>query len=236
MSDVIQLTHSELLVERPFTDPDHIEADAAVMRTMAQQAWIIADQMRMVSAAGTAPTVHYPTAESWQKRTMLLDMPGMHTESTLTVVGFFGNKRTQVDPDVEKTVYEAGRQLCQALRHEPSMVCYMTRLLADAHNYANLVVMKTAQTIEEWRKNEIHQHVTGIISPQYYSNVRIYSGEMHVEHDAPLNVERQFFLSLHRVKYFDYSCPSTWCGVRNLASAPPQPPSVGIRGAGQRYM
>ena len=106
MSDVIHLTHSELLVERPFTDPDHIDADAAVMRTMAQQAWIIADQMRMVSIASTPPTVHYPTAESWQKRTMLLDMPAMHTESTLTVVGFFGNKRTQVDPDVEKTVYE----------------------------------------------------------------------------------------------------------------------------------
>lgn len=225
MSDVIQLTHSDLLVERPFTDPDHIEADRAILHTMAQHAWKIADQTRSASAKNSPLTSYYPNAERWQKRTMLLNIPAMQTESVLTAVGFFGNKRAQVDPEIERHTFEAGSKLCEVLNDEPSMVCYMTRLLADSCNYANLVVMKTAQTIEEWRKNEIHQYVTATISPQYYYNVRIYSGEMHIQHPQQQVDPRAFSFALRRVKYFDYEQADTWHGVRLLEPSLSRPAS-----------
>lgn len=215
MHDIAQLTPYDLLVERPFTDPDHVAADSAVLQTMAKQAWQTAEQARPPANTDSVPTFHFPHPDAWQKRTMLLDLPAMHTATQLTIVGFFGNKRSNIAPTVETDVFEAGQKLCAALRDHPSIVCYVTNLLADTQNYANLVVMKSVQTIEEWRTGELHQRVAESTSPQYYKNVRIYSGSLSVFSPGG-HAPRHFTVNLQKVKYFDYVEPSTWYGVRLL--------------------
>jgi|GEM_PF-2424939 len=204
MEEMVQLTLNDLLVERPFTDPDHVAADSAIMRTMAMQAWNLSSQIH-------SPVNYYPCPNAWQKRTMLFDTSAMRNHELLSCVGFFGNKRVDVSPDLEREVSDAGKKLCDALYDLSSMVCYITNLLADAHNYANFVVMKSPQTIEEWRKNEIHQSVTALLSPSYYYNVRIYTGTLSV-----LDSLCAFKLDLQSVKYFDYTQTEPWRAMRTL--------------------
>lgn len=215
MRDVAQLSYHDLLVERPFTDPDHVASDSAILLTAAKNAWSIAKQTMLSSGSITPQTIFYPEAEQWQKRTMLLCPSTMLTATSLTVVGFFGNKRTYVDMATEASVIEVGQQLCHALHQQNNIVCYVSKLLADAYNYANLVLIDSEQTIGNWRENEIHQQVTSVTSPKYYYNVRIYNGTLSITPQP-----HQLSLQLTQVKYFDYTSPETWYGIRQLSEPP----------------
>lgn len=218
MRDVAQLNYHDLLVERPFTDPDHVASDSAILLTAAKNAWSLAKQTMLSSGSITPQTIYYPEAEQWQKRTMLLCPSTMLTATSLMVVGFFGNKRTDVDVETESSAVEVGHQLCCALYQQTNIVCYVSQLLADAYNYANLVVMDSEQTMANWRENEVHQRVSASISPKFYYNVRIYNGTISITPQP-----HQLSLNLIRVKYFDYTGPETWYGVRELSESPAIP-------------
>lgn len=224
MQEVFTLGRREVVVARPFTHPDHIAADTAVLRTMLAA---VRQQLAHVPASQFRPPLVtcFPDEAGWQKRVFTVQPRYFREAEGLTAVGFFGQRRQAADPALVTKIRETGEQMLDALMELPGMVSYCSMLLADAFNYANLVLLVSEQSVAVWRQNATHQHVNAFVSPDYYANVRIYNGLLL------RGARDRCRLQLHRVKYWDYQETPTWRAVRLLAKDARRPnPDVGLSG------
>ncbi|MEZ4863656.1 MAG: hypothetical protein R3C14_20210 [Caldilineaceae bacterium] len=213
MTEIVQLSQHDVLIERPFTNPDHIAADRAILQTIAHYVW--QQHHELVAAGPTQQSFlcYYPTAQCWQKRLLLIHPEQLTPGQTLTMVGFLGQRRFEATPEIAARIMAMDEQLLLALGEAPGMVGYCSFLLVDGLNYANLVLMNSALTIDQWRQNELHQQINRFDSPQFYANVRIYSGLLTC-HSPQLGPQ----VELQRVKYWDYQSTPTWHAVRLLST------------------
>ena len=204
MENKFFLGKSDVLFERPFTHPWYISADRALLCQLI-------DELRDIVSTSIHPQMFFlPDRERWQKRIVITDAARLRANKKLTVVGFFGHKHISDDPAIEEEIRIAGQQLINCFRDFPDVVGYVTVLLADGRNFANLVLTKREETITQWRTAPLHCHAAETLSPVYYENVRIYNGIL------PVGLIESAQLRLTSVKYWDYQSTPTWHAVRKL--------------------
>lgn len=211
MVDTVQLARAEILIDRPFTHPEHAEPDLAVLHYMLDD---LRTQFERIPASHTSEqsiTFHFPGERGYQKRIILFHPARLWDERPLTVIGFFGQRTMPRNVELEQAIFDIGHDLIHDLHQQPGIISYSTTLLADAYNYANLVLLDSAECIEQWRQNKTHQRVNDLLSPYYYANVRIYNGRL-----TPGGLIHRPRIELVHVKYFDYQCPDPWRAIRML--------------------
>lgn len=209
MNPVLHLDMADVVEERPFTHPDHICLDRAVVcRLIDELCW----KLETLSPTDeTSTTTYFPNSSKWQKRLIIPNPSRLMQPKPLAIVGFFGRVRLHVSPAVQQQISEGDRELVNNFAHFPAVLAYSSRLLPDELNYANLVVLDSDEAIMKWRDYPPHPHLTDIVSPDFYEYVRIYNGRL------PLNgLQNSSLLQWMRVKYWDYRVSPTWHAVRRL--------------------
>ncbi|MEM7116472.1 MAG: hypothetical protein AAF614_28815 [Chloroflexota bacterium] len=206
---MLTLKREEVVVERPFTHPDHIFVDRAQICLLIND---LCRQLEAVPLSKTNTSVRYfPHETDWQKRLIIPNPSRFYEPCPLTIVGFMGRKRLNIPAALSQEINAIGQSLIANFSHFPAVLAYHTQLLVDELNYANLVVLDNEEAIQKWRDFTPHPYATDVFSPKFYDYVRIYNGRL--PSGGLLNPH---LLQLHRVKYWDYREQPTWHAIRPL--------------------
>jgi hypothetical protein len=123
----------------------------------------------------------------------------------LTVVGFCGQKR----PDVDRTPLERlDRELIAEFPEFPDLLSYST-LQTESGDACNLVLFSRPEGIMHWATSKKHSQAVRI-SPTYYESIRLHEALL------PGGVTSDNNMVLLRTKYYDYRQPQVWRAVRQL--------------------
>lgn len=202
---------SETVAGHCFADPQHTYSDKATLSSMLQQfaAALAANR----DAAG--PVVAFePDQAGWTRRSMITDPSVFAGLGIVTVVGFFGTRRHDVSDDVASQIEQLSSALFDAIPDVPGVYAYVTQLLVDEYNYANLVLVDNAEVIEAWRDTAPHPVAAATVSPDYYEHVRIYNGAV-----PAVAMSDPRALRIHCVKYWDFRQSPPWTAVREYGPA-----------------
>jgi hypothetical protein len=123
----------------------------------------------------------------------------------LTVVGFFGQKRS--DADIQPLI-QAGKKFEQEFHKHPGLLSLSTVHLTHG-DFGNLVLFTDPGAKDEWNHSQLHYELVPEISPLYYLSIRLNNGLL------PNGLESPDDMQLIRVKYLDYSTSPPWRAVRN---------------------
>lgn len=191
------------LVSRPFASVDRVPADRAEMVAMVRDLCLVLD--------GIDVSQHDPAGGGWSKRVILTKSGLERPDQPATVVGFFGLKRRDASDELVAAIDKMNDVLIDRFSTFASVRGYVSRVLADETNYANLVVMDNFDSISTWRNQLPHPEAAGALSESFYSNVRIYNGQLAAGFSVP------DAMSLRVVKYWDYRTSPHWRAIRQLA-------------------
>lgn len=202
----VRLEPNEVVTGRMFAHPDHVSSDRTTLCLLIRDV-----QRRLASATGPIEAWE-PAPESWYRHVLIPRPEAFESRRRLTVVGFFGRKRDSVPLEVARAIQELSTELDRRIPEFPAVLSYSTHLLVDENNYANLVLLDSADAITAWRNMAPHPIAAGQVSQRYYAFVRIYHGSVDVER---MHIEGA--VQLERVKYWDYRSDPTWTAHRELA-------------------
>ena len=161
---------------------------------------------------GATPQLAKP--KRGRDRLIVTDSGRAHGTAPVSVVGFFGQRRPDGSPEIAEKIEQANAMMLESFAEFPMLLGYVSRLLADGFNYANLVVLAHADGIETWRDREDHVPAATVLSRDYYSSVRIYNGAM------PCGLGCWEHLRLQLVKYWDYQEDPVWQAIRHYELLP----------------
>jgi len=190
-----------------FSDPEHARTDQATMAMMLER---FAD---VLAAAGEIPEpiVDYcPSHDQWNRRVMIPEPSVFQGGQVVTVVGFFGSRRHGVTTEMCERIQQLSDSLFLAIPTVPGVWGYITQLLVDGFNYANVVLVDSPEVILRWRETAPHAVAASVVSPEYYEHVRIYNGEVPVRRLGDSSA-----LDLRSVKYWDFKETPAWTAVRH---------------------
>lgn len=206
MENVVQLTPTDIVAERPFTHPSHIPGDLSTLRYMARQLCLTLQNPHMPTDLPQTILFNMPGQASWIHRQVLANPQHFKETSLIHVVGFFGQSRSQADIELAQ---EFDLTLMKEIPLHDGLISYSTMLLKDG-NYANFVLFTSENTLIAWSRSEAHAKAVYELSPNFYHSIRIYNGRL------PHGIQQSDALKLHKARYFDYDHPPLWRGVRTL--------------------
>jgi hypothetical protein len=189
---------SELLTDRPFTDPAHTAQDHAAMTFALDQLRILAHQPQW------SPEPQWVEVAERKHRLIVIDQPALLTLPVLTLVGFFGQRRRDADTT---PIHQVDGELVVELTEHPGLLSYCTLLLENG-DYGNIVLFASEHAKLHWATSERHGYAVRTLSPKVYESVRLHNGYVPggLLSGQPPVVER--------TKYLDYRGMLPWRGVR----------------------
>ncbi len=204
MGRMIRLAPDEWPAHRPFTDPALVTRDCEIMLGM----------IRDLHASRTARSRLAPPAMG-RDRLIVTRAGRVHGDAAVTIVGFFGERRSEAAQEIAYEVETMNARMVSRFEEFPLLLGYVSRLLDDGFNYANLVALAADVGIEQWRDLPDHVPAATQVAPQFYTSVRIYNGSI------PYGLGCSEHLRLRVVKYWDYQDNPVWHAERLLESMPP---------------
>ena len=200
----IVLGPSEPVPERPFTAIDLIDRDRAILHEL------LADVCRLVadSVAGIRTIVPYDAME-WRvdgraHRHIICLEDRLRSHPKLCVVGFFGERRTELD---DTPLEEVNAALVAEFSRYPGITSYSSLELPGGQ-WANLVLHDDPVDTEYWRRSELHARAVTALSQVHYRTVRIHNGELN----GPLLQDPSIVLT--STKFFDFTGEAEWRAKR----------------------
>jgi hypothetical protein len=204
--DVRLLGPGDAVKRRPFTSPDLLADDYAVLS-------YILEDLRGVfksSATGSRIEAHQPiewSVHGLKRRVIACDLAALRSaRREICVVGFFGERH--VDRD-STPLEEANADLVLEFRNYPGILSYSSMELVDG-NWANLVLHDRPEAREDWRASQRHADAATRLSPLFYRTVRIHNGVL------PRGVAGNGRIIIQRTKYWDFRGARVWQAVREL--------------------
>jgi hypothetical protein len=211
MSTVVTLGASAVETGRPFTHLDKNEEDLASLRYMA-------GRLRgLLRATTTAPAGAFPlTVELSQTngrrlRIVLGQWEPLHSPADMTVVGFFGQRRPVIEPEIDRDKDIIDTEMIAEFPQYPGVLSYCSMEL-DCGNFGNLVLLRHAGISEHWMTSARHAYATRIIAPRYYNTIRLHNGLL------PGGLAGDHDVVLLRTKYYDFQGDWPWLAVREYAA------------------
>lgn len=206
MRNVVQLSPTDIVAERPFTNPCLIPNDFATLHYIARQLALTLANPHMITTIPQTILTTLPGQTSWLHRQVLANPRHFLQPNPILVVGFFGQSRSQVDIELAQ---EFDKTLLQEIPLNEGIISYCTMLLKDG-NYANMVLFTHEEAQMMWSRSEAHAKAVYDLSPGFYHSVRIYNGRL------PQGIQQCDALQLSKARYFDYDSNPMWRGVRTL--------------------
>jgi len=202
MSRVVHLGAHDWPARRPFTHPGLASRDRDILIGL----------LRDVRKSRDAP----PQVESPRRgrdRLIITQTGRRYDGGPVAIVGFFGERNPGGSDEVADAVERVNARMVADFDDFPILLAYVSRLLDDGLNYANLVVLAGADGINAWRELPEHVQAASDLAPNFYSSVRIYNGSLQSSLDSPEDLE------FHVVKFWDYGGRRVWHATRDLAGA-----------------
>lgn len=200
------LDPAETVPGRPFTDPERIGADFAVLEAMRATLLAAVAALPVTPALPDTPApqlLHPPEPDGRAHRVVLLNRAGLLAPAPLAVVGFFGERRHGVE---DERLAALDAELVEELRSHPHMLSYSSRELPRG-GWANLVVLADRQGAARWRESARHTYAVAHVAPLAYVSIRL--------HNALLPAGLGGGLLAHlRTAYYDFAGPLLWHAVR----------------------
>ena len=206
MPETVQLGPNEEAPGRPFTSVSLIGRDLQILQEL------LADVRGVIREidAGTRTIEPYQRM-AWKidgltHRLIICNESKLRYRDRTCVVGFFGERRTEVDP---APLEEANTAIVSEFTRYPGILSYSSVELPDG-KWANLVLHDDPIDREYWRGSELHARAADLLSPVHYKNVRIHNAELT---DGLTDDPK---LVLERTKYYDFDGETPWRGQREL--------------------
>ncbi|GAB4431612.1 MAG: hypothetical protein OHK0015_18280 [Chloroflexi bacterium OHK40] len=199
------LAPAELVPGRPFTDPERIDTDLAVLDAMRTTLHAV------VATIAEAPDglIYLPEADGRTHRVVLLNRAGLLAPVPLAVVGFFGERRHGAE---DERLAALDAELIDELRSHPYMLSYSSRELASGR-WANLVLLTDYQGASRWRASARHSYAVAHVAPEAYSRIRLHNALLPGGLGGPPMIHV-------RTAYYDFEGPTLWHAVRPARNAP----------------
>jgi hypothetical protein len=206
--EIISLSQTEIVPDRPFTHPEHTQADIAALQRMRVRLHEV-----LTSSAPTADPPHpwrvsLHEANGRRHRVIILNRTILLEANELTFVGFCGQKYGHIDAESLHTMSALDAELVNELIDHPHMLSYSSMEVADG-NWINLVLLRSAEGIEHWRTSERHIYAANELSPRYFASVRLHNGVLP-------NGLASVRMTLLRTKYYDFSESPAWRALREM--------------------
>jgi hypothetical protein len=187
---------------RAFTHPSRTRADLGALQEMAAA---LARLCRGRLPPGPRPLVLDAGQPGGRgHRAVLCDETRLRELTGPTLVGFFGEKRADVDPT---HLNETDDALIAEFPAHPGVLSYSSLELPDG-NWGNLIVLDGPPAREQWRTGSRHAYAAGELAPRHYTVIRLHRGRV----DGGLRDEPR--LVLEETAYHDFRGPSPWRAVR----------------------
>ena len=204
--DSIELGPNEAVFHRPFTAVELIDADLVILRGM------LRDLRRVLEEADAGDRTVEPLQRmAWRvdgltRRLLICDENRLRRHAELCVVGFFAERRHDIDVRPLET---ANTAIVGEFAKYPGILSYSSVELVDGH-WANMVLHDDPIDKDCWRRSQLHSSAVDLLSPAHYKNVRIHNARL-TDH----LMDRPSFL-ITKTKYFDYSTGDRWRAERIL--------------------
>lgn len=207
------LGSAELLSGRPFTDPDNTKREVDVMQFMLEEERELAK--RWADDGDEAPAdvvIKEPDADGRRHLLVVPNVQALIQAAEFTAVGFFGRPRDEVDHSIlfgleDELVGRMGRY------GEVGLLSYYdVELVAPKGTYGNLILFSTPEVPPEWYRDEIHSQAVEL-SPGHYRQVRLHKGAVSGSMLGGCKI------TVERTKYFDFTGPEIWHGLRRFNGA-----------------
>ncbi len=205
-TDYTRLDWSDLVPDRPFTNPDHNAEDLAHLQYMTEKLRHLLSQPGAIPAQ-PRPYVLYLEEDGGRRHRIAIARPEeLLTRHELAVVGFCGTKW----PETDRTPLDVvDAELLNEFMLQPHLLSYCS-LEVEGGNWRNLVLFSHAQGIGHWAISTRHAYAAQELSPHYYRNIRLHNGLL------PGGLMSGNDISLTRTKYYDYQDQALWWAVREL--------------------
>ena len=203
----VHLGPLDAVAERPFTDPRHSRADAAILNYIRWRLHYLLSQADIGPGHPLARELYVQMLQETNQRfyrVVILERGPLLTNAELTFVGFFGQRRFDSSPAVLQDIDD---ELMQEFLQQTYVLAYCSLELADG-NWANMVLLRDAAGIQHWRSSQRHAYAARELAPQFYTGIRLHNGVLPEGLDSP-------FLRLTRTKYYDFQGPGNWYAIRD---------------------
>jgi hypothetical protein len=205
-TNYIRLDWSDILPDRPFTNPDQNAEDLAYLHYMAATLRHLLTQPELIPAQPRPYVLYVEEAGGRRHRIAIARPEELLLLDELAVVGFCGNKW----PEADRAPMDAvDAELLDEFMLHPHLLSYCS-LEVDGGNWRNLVLFSHAQGIGHWAISMKHAYAAQELSPAYYRNIRLHNGVL------PGGLMSGHEIVLTRTKYYDYQDQSLWWAVREL--------------------
>jgi hypothetical protein len=204
-SDYIRLNWSDIVPDRPFTNPDNNAEDLGHLQYMIERLRGLLTHVEI--PAQPRPYVLYLEEGEERRQRIALARPEELLACTeLAVVGFCGAKWPEADRAPLDAVDE---ELVEEFMLHPHLLSYSSLQVEDG-NWRNLVLFSHPQGIGHWVVSLKHAGAVRELAPRYYMNIRLHNGVL------PGGLLSGQALRLTRTKYYDYGEQPLWWAVREL--------------------
>jgi len=198
------LAATELVDDRPFTDPVQNAGDWELVRAILSIVRTVLAQTHEWPAGPEPLVLRLPGAEGRQVRLVFCHQAPLAAHEDLYLVGFFGQVWTHKDRTLINAVDE---DLIHEFTLHPGVLGYCSFELPDG-NYANLVLLRPEAARDHWRTSAKHAYAVVELAPEYYACVRLHNGVL------PGGLWSSEEPRLVRTKYYDFSGPQPWRAIR----------------------
>jgi len=204
--EAVALGRNEAVSDRPFTAVDLLDADVGILRGM------LRDLRRVLEESDSGDRDFEPMqrlvwrVDGLTHRLLICDEPKLRDHRELCVVGFFAERRSDIDLS---PLEEANTAIVGEFVKYPGILSYSSVELPDGR-WGNLVLHDDPIDKDYWRKSELHVSAVDALSPANYKNVRIHNARL----TDYLMGQPKFKIS--KTKYFDYSSGDGWRAERTL--------------------
>jgi hypothetical protein len=205
MESIVHLEPTDILTERPFTDPTHTMADLNVLRYMSDQLSLVLGELGVSARRPRYLIWQQVEPDGRQHRIVIIRPETLRTLRPLLVVGFFGQRRQDADPT---SLHPLDQILIDELPEHPGLLSYST-LALPCGNFGNLILFADRETKSHWSRSKYHAQAIAL-APDYYSSVRIYNGL------SPEGLADSQTLSLTVASYYDYQDRPMWRAMRHI--------------------
>jgi hypothetical protein len=202
MGVTLELAADEEWASRPFSAPAWTDREARIMQGMLERLRV---QARRWPTDGTGFLLNEPDSDGHRNWIRVPDCAALLGARELTVVGFFGRAREDVD---QSPIHQLEAGIVDTLETVSGVLCYYDLALAEG-GYGNLILCSTPDAPTNVRGHSLHRHAVEL-TPGHYHCVRLHTGAVpgRFNGDARLVVER--------TRYYDFDSDPPWLAVRKL--------------------
>ena len=206
MDQVRTLRPTEIVGDKPFTNPDRIAYDVNALRFMIDQLHLFLENDHLYSNLEPPIIIHKPSRDKWYYRLVIARPEQLLNRRELAFVGFLGHRREDANLELAD---EFDALLVSEIPDYPGLLSYSTMALSSG-DFSNLVVFTDTSIKQEWSRSKTHEQAVQKISPNYYVSIKLYNGHL------PSGIVDSNAMQLARVKYYDFQVTPRWHAVREF--------------------